>query len=37
MIELHVKVRDINREPEKVGSDFVDSGHGSQATGPNRN
>lgn len=28
MIELHVKVRDVNGEPERVGGDFVDGGHG---------
>jgi hypothetical protein len=28
MIELHVKWRNINRDPEEVGSDFMDDGHG---------
>jgi hypothetical protein len=27
MIELHVKVRDVNGEPEQVGGDFIDGGH----------
>ena len=36
MIELHVKVRHVNREPEEVGGDFVNSGHGSEASGSER-
>lgn len=27
MIELHVNLRDVNREPEKVGGDLMDGGH----------
>jgi len=26
MIELHVKVRDVDGEPEQVGGDFIDGG-----------
>jgi hypothetical protein len=28
VIELHVEFRDVNGEPENVGGDFVDGGHG---------
>ena len=28
VVELHVKVRDVNREPKKIGGDLVDRGHG---------
>jgi hypothetical protein len=30
MIELHVKVRDVDGEPKQVGGDFINAGHGSK-------
>jgi hypothetical protein len=33
MIELHVKVRDVDGEPEQVGGDFIDGGHASKVGG----
>ena len=36
VIELHIEVRNINREPEKVRGNFVDGGHASHSNGPER-
>jgi hypothetical protein len=35
MIELHVKVRNVNGESEKIGSDFIDGSHGIRLARPN--
>lgn len=28
MVELHIQLRDVDRNSKEVGSDFVDGGHG---------
>ena len=34
VVELHVELRDVNGEPEQVGGDFVDGGHGITRLAP---
>jgi hypothetical protein len=35
LVSLHGEVRDANREPEKVGGDFIDGRHAAQGANAN--